>query len=394
MKAVVIGTGRIACGVAGQLLRDSGFDVVFVGRNADVVNHLNRLGRYIVRIVDSRKSVDHEVSGIRAVNISDGETAAMEIAAADIVVTSVGVKNLLDIAPVVAGGLAFRRHRANVLAFENFGSSGDMLQLFAQRCLQNSNNAHGFSGAVVTRVVARREGDPLLDEPLVFVADESKTFYVDGTSLLSPLPAIEGMVITTHHQAMVERKLYTFSAGHATAAYLGFLKGYHYIHTAVRDPEVREAVLSAMREGQEALAARYGREIAGDEHDLQEILKRFQNAALSDSIERVGQDPKRKLGSEDRLMGPARLARKNGLKPEKLMLAVAAAMFFAPRADASAAELRKSIHSDGPAAALCRAAGVDPNDTLAASAVRAYCRLEKGKPEKSQLLSLDRLLWS
>lgn len=397
MKAVVIGTGRIGCGVAGQLLRAAGLEVVFVGRNPQVVDHLNRVGRYIVRLVDSRGSEDCEVAGIRAVLASDASRAAEEIAGADIVATAVGCSNLLSVAPLIAAGLARgKRRRTTVLAFENFGSAGDCLSHFVARCLEGTrgSSTHAVSGALVTRVVARREGDPAGDEPLVFIGDRPATFYVDAAALAGPLPAIEGMVITDRYEAAVQRKLFTFSAGHATAAYLGYLKGYHYIHAAVRDPEIRAAVLAAMAEGQKALSARYGRDSAGDERTLQEILSRFDNAALNDSIERVGRDPVRKLAKEDRLIGPARLAKEAGIVPEKLTLAVAAAMLFCPLADPAAVELNRTIRCDGPAAALCRVAGFRPDDTLAASALCAYRRLSKERPERSQLLSLDQLLWA
>lgn len=397
MKAVVIGTGRIACGVAGQLLRAAGLEVVFVGRNPQVVDHLNRVGRYTVRLVDSRTSEDCVVAGVRAVLITDAARVAEEIAGADIVATAVGSGNLMSIAPLIASGLSkSRRRQTNVLAFENFGVAGDVLGRFAAACLNGTrgSSGHAVSGALVTRVVARREGDPEGDEPLVFIGDRPATFYVDAAALAVPLPAIEGMVVTDRFEAAVQRKLFTFSAGHATAAYLGYLKGYRYVHTAVRDPEIRAAVLAAMAEGQKALLSLYGRDFAGDERTLREILARFDNAALNDSIERVGRDPVRKLAKEDRLIGPARLAREAGIIPEKLTLAVAAAMLFCPLADRAAAELNSSIRSDGPTAALCRVAGFNPDDTLAQSAVRAYRRLANERPERSQLLSLDQAVWA
>jgi len=397
MKAVVIGTGRIGCGVAAQLLRAAGLEIVFVGRNPQVVDHLNRVGRYIVRLVDSRSSEDFVVTGVRAVLSSDASRVAAEISGADIVATAVGCGNLMSIAPLIASGLAqSRKRRTNVLAFENFGSAGDCLSRFVAGCLKGTRRAstHAVSGALVTRVVARREGDPAGDEPLVFVGDRQATVYVDAATLAAPLPAVEGMVITDRYDAAVQRKLFTFSAGHATAAYLGYLKGYRYIHTAVCDPEIRADVLEAMAEGQKALLARYGPDIAGDERTLHEILSRFDNAALNDSIERVGRDPVRKLAKEDRLVGPACLAREAGIIPEKLMLAVAAAMLFCPLADRAAMELSRTIRCDGPTAALCRVSGFSPDDTLAASAVRAYRRFASERPERSQLLSLEQPLWA
>jgi len=386
VKAVVIGTGRIACAVAGQAFRASGMEVVFIGRNASMVDHLNRTRRYIVRLVDSGSVENHEVTGVRAVLTSDGDRAADEIASADIIATAVGCENLLSIAPLIARGLRRRRSPVNVLAFENFGSAGECLQQFVQACRPS-----GFSGALVTRVVARREGDPAGDEPLVFVGDPPNGFYVDGTTLCGPLPAVGWMHISARYPLMVQRKLFTFSAGHATAAYLGYLKGYRYIHTAVRDREIRAAVLAVMTEGQKALVARHGSAAADD---LQKILARFDNAALNDSVERVGRDPLRKLAAEDRLVGAARLAQQAGFEPKKLLLAIAAAMLFCPLADPAARQLRHTIRCDGPAAALCRVAGFTAGDTLACSAVAEYRRLIEQKPDESQLLSLDRMVWA
>lgn len=373
MKAVIIGTGRIACGVAGQLFRAAGLEVVFIGRNEQTVDSLNRAGRYIVRLVDNGNSEDIEVGGVRALPGSDVARAAAEIAGADIVATAVGCGNLGELAPL----LAHARH-ANVLAFENFAGAGCPL---------------GFSGALVTRVVARREGDPGGSEPLVFIGDSATTVYVDGRTLRRPLPPIEGIVVTDRYPMMVQRKLFTFSAGHATAAYLGFLKGYRYVHTAVRDREIRAAVLAVMTEGQKALASVYGEE-AASESDLQEILARFDNAALNDSVERVGRDPLRKLAAEDRLVGAARLAKQAGFIPRKLIQAIAAAMLFCPLADASARKLTQTIACNGPSAALCSAAGFNAQDTIACSAVAEYRRLVERKPEHSQLLSLDRMVWA
>ncbi|MFQ5911666.1 MAG: hypothetical protein ACE5JS_00605 [Nitrospinota bacterium] len=56
------------------------------------------------------------------------------------------------------------------------------------------------------------------------------------------------MIVAGDYAAWIRRKLYTFSAGHATCAYLGYLKVYHYSHTAIRDPEIQTALLTAMTE--------------------------------------------------------------------------------------------------------------------------------------------------
>ena len=67
MKAVIFGTGRVGCGLAGQLLNASGYDLVFVGRTQAKIDHLNRLGRYNVRLMDGLKAHEIVVGGLRAI---------------------------------------------------------------------------------------------------------------------------------------------------------------------------------------------------------------------------------------------------------------------------------------------------------------------------------------
>lgn len=94
MNAVVIGPGRIGCGLAGPLLNESGAEIVFVGRRPDVVAHFERVGRYIVRLVDGTITTETVVEHVRALWSEDVDRVADEIARADVVITAVGGGNL------------------------------------------------------------------------------------------------------------------------------------------------------------------------------------------------------------------------------------------------------------------------------------------------------------
>ncbi|MFQ5612134.1 MAG: hypothetical protein ACE5H9_08370 [Anaerolineae bacterium] len=396
MKAVVFGSGRIGCGFAGQLLHASGYQVVFVGRNPAVVDHLNRVRRYRVWLVGGPEMEEIVVDGVRAVSTAEPDLVAAEMSEAELIVTAVGVGNLPDIAPLIAAGLRRRREPTNVLAFENLVNAGLYLRGLVAGHLPagGSPAAHGVSGSLISRAVTHQLGDPAGDEPLIFVGDRLAHFVVDGASLCQPLPAVEGMIVAEDYSAWVQRKLYIFSAGHAAVAYLGYLKGYHYIHTAIRDPEIRVAALAAMAEGQRGLAARYGPEVAGDESDLMQIVARFENAALNDPITRVGRDPKRKLGADDRLLGAARLAEEAGIRPEKLVLVAAAALCFCNPADPSATDLQREIETAGPGPALRQVSGLDPGQGLGRLVTDGWRRLADGWRHGNLLLSLDQLLWT
>ena len=67
---------------------------------------------------------------------------------------------------------------------------------------------------------------------------------------------------------------------------------------------------------------------------------------------RVGRDTKRKLGSNDRLIGALKLSVKNGIPCRFLCIGIAAAMFFAPEGDDSSKELCAYAEENGVKAAL------------------------------------------
>lgn len=395
MRAVVIGAGRIGCGFVGQLLRESGWEVVFVGRGR-VVDLLRRHRRYVVRLADGAHHEDVVVEGVTAVPFADAEATADAVTSADLVATAVGAHNLATVAPLIAIGLARRSVPTNVVAFENLLVAGSHLRnLVAVRVASDFPlDDHGFSGAVVSRVVSQRRWPAGPGDPLVFVGDRESTFSVDRGALRHPLPAVAGMVATDDYEAQLARKLYTYSAGHAACAYLGYLKGYHYIHTAIRDPEIRAIVRAAMAEGQRGLAARYGPTLAGTEADLDALVERFANAGVADPILRVARDPRRKLASEDRLVGAARLAAASGLAPAKLALAAAAAMVFCDPADPSCAALHRELAAQGLAHVLESICGLHCDEGLGKLVAEEFEALVAGWAEGNSLLSFERRLWA
>jgi mannitol-1-phosphate 5-dehydrogenase len=396
VKAVVVGAGRIGCGFAGDLLDRSGYELVFVTRTAANAGHLNRTGRYVVSLAGRRGTEEREVRGVRAVHAANGRLVASEIATADVIAISVGPSRLEQVAPLIAAGLARRRTPVNVLAFENGTDPGGRLRELVAATPGGEAVAarHGFSGALVTRIVARRIVDTDGDEPAIFVGDPPDTFVVDRRRLVCPQLPIEGMVLTDDWDGWVCRKLYLFSAAHVMTAYLGHLKGYHFIHSAIRDPEIRAAVLAAMAEAQAGLARRFGRELAGGRRDLREIVERFENAALGDQIVRVGRDPRRKLALGERLVGALQAAAQAGVEPDYLAMAVAAALCFHHPGDDGAAELARELDCPDPQLVLERVCGLDRGCGTARSVARHLERLAEGARGGGLLLRLDGVFWA
>jgi len=385
MRAVVIGAGRIGCGFVGQMLHRSGHEVCLVGRGP-VVDHLTRANGYVVRVTDGRTVYDQPVDGIRVLDAGATAEIEAEIAGSELVCTAVGPGALDTAAATLARGLAAARHPVNVIAFENAEDAGPRLRrLVAAQAGIDTAVRHGFSGAVVNRVVAHRLLPQHPTDPVVLVGEPHTEFAVDIGALKQPVAMIEGLVPVRDFAGYYRRKLFRYSAGHAAAAYLGHVKGYRLVHAAVRDPEIRAAVRGAMTEGRLGLDAKYSSSVAGTEDELDEILRRFDNAALGDTVARVGRDACRKLAPHERLIGPARLAEDAGIPPVWLAQAAAAALCFAGAPIATPAYRR---------ALLREVAGLAPDASLARRIETAWLTMFDGWQDGNLLLSLKDQLWS
>ncbi|MEA3336170.1 MAG: hypothetical protein U9R25_09700 [Chloroflexota bacterium] len=129
-----------------------------------------------------------------------------------------------------------------------------------------------------------------------------------------------------------EAKLYGHNATHALAAYLGAVRGVEAIADLQGVPGVMPFLRSAfLQESGAALIRKYRGvdplfTVEGYRHYAEDLLTRMANPYLQDRVARVGRDPQRKLGWDDRLIGTIRLAMAQGLEARRYALGAAAAL--------------------------------------------------------------------
>jgi len=129
-----------------------------------------------------------------------------------------------------------------------------------------------------------------------------------------------------------EAKLYGHNATHALAAYLAHIKGLSYISEVWDIPGMMDFLRSAfLEESGAALIRKYNGSDplfteAGYQDYVDDLLIRMTNPYLRDAVARVGRDPARKLGWNDRLVGTMRLALSQGIQPTKYAMGAAAAL--------------------------------------------------------------------
>ena len=380
MKAIQFGAGNIGRGFIGAVLSQVGYELVFADVVEELLNQINTRKEYTVHVSD-HNSYDIQVKNVRAVN-SSGPDAVAEIADADIITTAVGLRILKFVAPSIAKGLAARKEAGiekplNVIACENGLRATSQLKdlVFAQldpEVAEWAGKHVGFPDAAVDRIVP-----PVRCEiPLDVAVEEYFEWDVERSSFVGPVPQIEGMTPVDNLLAYVERKLFTLNTGHATAAYLGKMKGISTIGDCVADPALCAIVKEAMQQSGEGLVRKFGFDHAAHFAYIDKILGRFSNPFLRDECDRVGREPIRKLAPNDRLILPMMTAKGFGLAYDKLLLAIGGALHFDNPQDPQSVELLSSIKEAGLAETVSKYTGIPENDPLIAQIIEAYHKVE------------------
>ena len=365
-RAVQFGAGNIGRGFIGQLLSRSGYEVVFAEVDAGIVAAMNASRRYPVRIVSDSGDTEAYVENVRAVNGGDVAAVAREIAGAEIVGTAVGAGALQRIAPTLAAGLALRWRTEimaplNVILCENLVDADEALRGMVAARLDDGDRERlarlvGFARASVGRMVPVMTDEMREGNVLRICVEAYDRLPVDAEGFVGKPPLVLNMEPVAPFRIYVERKLYIHNMGHAAAAYLGALRGYRFIWEAVGDPRIAGAARSAMEESARAIAEEHGVDPGPLLGHAEDLLARFANRKLGDTIERVGRDLPRKLAPRDRLAGALGLCARRGLPRDHIALAIAAALLFD---DPASSAVKDRIAAFGPRAALIDFCGLD-----------------------------------
>ncbi|EGQ8222200.1 TPA: mannitol-1-phosphate 5-dehydrogenase [Vibrio cholerae] len=375
-NAVHFGAGNIGRGFIGKLLADANIAVTFADVNEPLVDQLSHQQEYKVKVVGSECKME-TVSHVTAVN-SASEALIERIIKTDLVTTAVGPTVLDIIAKTIAKGLSARfaagnTQPLNIIACENMvrGTTHLKQQVYQFLTTEEQQQADvlvGFVDSAVDRIVPPLQAAN--DDPLEVTVESFSEWIVDEQQFKGEIPQIEGMEKTDNLMAFVERKLFTLNTGHCVTAYLGCLKGHRTIREAIEDPSIHAQVKQAMQESGEVLIRRYGFDRALHSAYIEKILSRFANPYLVDEVDRVGRQPLRKLGANDRLIKPLLGTIEYGLPNSMLLKGIAAALKYRNSSDPQAIELQQSIEKEGVRSTLARYTGLAA-DSIEAQQIEA-----------------------
>jgi len=349
-KAVFFGAGNIGRGFLGQLLTEGGYEVVFVDVDAELVARLNAAREYPLCLLSDEGEREIRIRNVRAVDGRKVDAVAAEIADADLLGTSVGAGALKFVAPTLAAGLRLRWQKGvtrpvDVLLCENLMDADHYLRGLLLAEFPTEDEKALFTARVglvetsIGRMVPVPSAETRRDNTLRVCAEPYAELPVDAAAFKGPIPELPGLKPSTPFLFSVQRKLFIHNMGHAVAAYLGAATGCTFVWEAIRNPYILVLTSLAMNQAARALAAEHGVELAVLQDHVRDLLRRFANKGLADTIERVCKDPLRKLAPQDRLVGALNLCRKHNLSSTWIAVGTAAALRFHTLAGGDAAEV-------------------------------------------------------
>lgn len=309
-------------------------------------------GRYTVNVASLTGITTRTIDGIELYNpavdndrqeLIDALTQATEI------VTSLPSVDFYEtgqysVASLIACGLENTAAKATIIyTAENNNHAAEILEQKVKSRLGKWNSGVQFLNTVIGKMSQVVMEESVITEGKLatiapdfaraFLVEEFNRILVTKCSIPGFAPGIEVFIEKQDLLPFEEAKLYGHNAIHALLAYLGMRKGYKKMAELAYDVELMKIARQAfMDESGSALIRKYGhlKEQLFTENGFQEyaedLLARMTNPYLNDTVERASRDPRRKLGLNDRIFGTMQLCLEQGIEPENMALAAAAAV--------------------------------------------------------------------
>jgi mannitol-1-phosphate 5-dehydrogenase len=338
-KIVIFGAGKIGRSFIGQLFGCGGYNVVFVDVDPVTIDLLNKRGNYRV-VIKGESEEEIIVPNVKAISSFDKEKAVNAISTAGILAVSVGKNALEKVIPVIAEGLVERNNSnpeepLDIILAENMRSAANFTREHLKKKLPSGFPIDTYVGLIETSIGKMVPIIPLAElekDPLVVFAEPYNTLILDGKGFKSPIPQIKGLAPKSNIKAWVDRKAFIHNLGHATAAYYGYYKHPDsvFMFEILDDEEVFRFTREVMMQSADILRTAYPQDFTASdlEDHIDDLIRRFRNKSLQDTIFRVGEDLPRKLGADDRFMGSIHLALQNNMPYNLILKAMSYGLFF------------------------------------------------------------------
>lgn len=339
-KIVIFGAGKIGRSFISPVFNKCGYEVVFIDRDKGLIEELNKRHNYNLIIKSDTSQIVQNVSNVSGVYADKENRVAHEIANAGIVAVSVGAYNLYSVIPLIAKGLLNRfeinkEYPLDIIIAENLREGANIFRTELLKFLPDNYPVDKLVGLIETsigKMVPIMQQKDQVNDKLQIFAEPYNTLIIDKKGFKNPIPDIPDLAPKENIKAWVDRKLCIHNLGHVSLAYAGYLynPGFIYLWEALNIPDIKNYAKATMLQAAEILVKKYPDDFISSELEehIDDLILRFGNKTLGDTIFRVGCDLQRKLSANDRLAGTIRYALELGLPYQKILFALVCGCHF------------------------------------------------------------------
>ena len=374
-RITVIGAGKTGRGFVARLLAEAGETITFVDKDRELVQQLQEKadsgdGYRVYFFGDVREPV--KISNYRAVCWENADFSDT-----DYIFVSVGGTNLEETGRELSERLPEDRP-VYIITCENASDPAGVLSAAIHR-----DNVKVSQAAVFCTTTEKMEKE---EKPGLDISSENYPYLpYDLDRLSGGDPDVTGIRPVKGFGNFLTRKIFTYNAASAVIAYLGYIRGYTDYGQAGNDREILTLLDRNYEVTNRALCEEFGYEPA-DQADFARLSReKFTSTVIRDTVARNAREPQRKLGANERIIGPMKLIRQHGGNPEVLMMTAAAALLYDGEGETAWREIRKE---KSPEQILKEISGLTEAEQPLIDGIMKYYRRFSGQAKVRSLFSL------
>ncbi|MEG0273736.1 mannitol dehydrogenase family protein [Amedibacillus sp. YH-ame10] len=374
MNVMILGAGRIGRGFIAELMTLNGEDITFFDASQAMADKLNEKKEYTIHVLGN-EDMNVEMHNVKANFFYDGEMLADCWAKSDFIFTACGGKNMANVGETLAKAFKVMVknntvHTANIVTCENWIDPAKDLKdnIVKNLTPEEVELFEKYIGVSESVIMCTGTGAP---DPSK-VTNEMDTWVqnlrylpIDFDRIKGEVPNWQYIEFVRDFGDLLKQKIYTNNTSVATVSYLGKLKGLTYVADSSNDPEIEPILDQVYEEINGALIKGMGIDEASQLKFSKTAKAKYTDRAIVDLVDRIARDPIRKLGPEDRFIGPMSIALQAGVTPKAIALGAAAALYFDNPEDEDAKKLKLMRESKGVDYVLENISKIDPNGDVA-----------------------------
>ena len=342
-KILIFGAGAIGRGFIAPIFYENNYEINFVEKNKKIIFDLKKNLSFNVATTFGKK---YKIKKIKFKNIFHLDDD-FDIKNFDIIFTCVGPENCYK-------NFEKLKFAKLIVSCENdINTVSTLIKL-----TNNKNIIFGIPDVITSNTASETM---LKKDPLLLISEQG-TLIIDNKKINFPKPIVN--VNNKDLQKHWDCKLFIHNAPHAIAAYLGYLKGYKFIHESMKDKKIRKIVIGSIKEITHGIikCGIVNKNFAN--YYMKKEINRFSNNLLFDPITRVARDPIRKLSKDNRLILSLRIALFNKKIPYNTAIGVKAALNYYDKKDSQSIHLKMLLSSLGYEGVLEKICGLNIKDPL------------------------------